>query len=345
MKKLLSICIATLNRADFIKETLDSILDSDVNSLSRVEIVIIDGASTDNTAEIIKPYTEKYSFINYIKESLNSGVDCDYDKAVKNATGIYCWLLPDDDILCENSLKYILEKINENYELFVINSECYSADLTVCLNTKMLNINEDIYYTKDTWDLFFKNICTCLSYIGSVVIKREVWMVRNRTKYYGSLFVHIGVIFQAHAFSKVMVVAKPLIKIRYGNSLWSPKSFEVWYFKWPALVWSFENISTSAKNFVVPMRPWKSLRRLLVSRAMGDYSFNDYYNNIQKAYGLNLIQLIISILPAHILNTSFIIYYLFKSPKDLYALYDLLRSKYSTNISKKIARYKGVNFS
>ena len=47
---ILSICIATLNRGNFIGETLDSILSQ---ITPEIEIVIIDGASTDNTEEVI----------------------------------------------------------------------------------------------------------------------------------------------------------------------------------------------------------------------------------------------------------------------------------------------------
>ena len=43
---LLSICIATYNRADFIGETLDSIIRQ---LTDEVEIVVVDGASTDAT--------------------------------------------------------------------------------------------------------------------------------------------------------------------------------------------------------------------------------------------------------------------------------------------------------
>ena len=50
---LLSICIATYNRASYIGETLDSIipqLDDDV------ELLVVDGASTDNTEDVVRKY-------------------------------------------------------------------------------------------------------------------------------------------------------------------------------------------------------------------------------------------------------------------------------------------------
>jgi abequosyltransferase len=47
----LSICIATLNRARFLKETLARILGQ---ASDEVEVVIVDGASSDGTEEVVR---------------------------------------------------------------------------------------------------------------------------------------------------------------------------------------------------------------------------------------------------------------------------------------------------
>ena len=95
-RPILSICIATYNRAGFIGETLDSIIaqmDDDV------EILVVDGASTDNTEGIMREYTQKESRIRYVRLSAKGGVDQDYDKSVELARGEFCWLFTDDDLL------------------------------------------------------------------------------------------------------------------------------------------------------------------------------------------------------------------------------------------------------
>jgi glycosyltransferase involved in cell wall biosynthesis len=80
----LSICIATYNREKFIAETLDSILSQ---MQPGIEVVIVDGASPDNTCQVIAPYLQRYPEIHYYRELENSGVDMDYDKAVVYAKG------------------------------------------------------------------------------------------------------------------------------------------------------------------------------------------------------------------------------------------------------------------
>jgi abequosyltransferase len=80
----LSICIATFNRAKFIGETLDSLLPQ----LCRgVELVILDGGSSDQTEQIVGDYAARSPRIRYIRQTTNNGVDRDFDRAVELASG------------------------------------------------------------------------------------------------------------------------------------------------------------------------------------------------------------------------------------------------------------------
>ena len=56
MQPRLSICIATLNRGAFIGETLDTIVPQ---LRDDVELVIVDGASKDNTGEVVGRYVAR----------------------------------------------------------------------------------------------------------------------------------------------------------------------------------------------------------------------------------------------------------------------------------------------
>jgi abequosyltransferase len=53
----LSICIPTYNFGEFIGETLKSVTDQARNG---VEIIVVDGASTDNTAEIVRDFQRRF---------------------------------------------------------------------------------------------------------------------------------------------------------------------------------------------------------------------------------------------------------------------------------------------
>ncbi len=80
----LSICVATFNRGGFIAETLDSIV---TQMHPEVELVVVDGASTDDTFERMSEFGLRYPFVRYFRETSNSGVDQDFDKAVSIRNG------------------------------------------------------------------------------------------------------------------------------------------------------------------------------------------------------------------------------------------------------------------
>jgi hypothetical protein len=107
-------------------------------------------------------------------------------------------------------------------------------------------------------------------------MKRSVWNQREHAKYFGTVFIHMGVIFQSPLPGLARVLAEPWIMIRYGNAQWVARGFEIWMLKWPNLVWSFTDYADWAKQRVVPREPWRSVSRLLLSRAMGNYSSDQY---------------------------------------------------------------------
>jgi glycosyltransferase involved in cell wall biosynthesis len=338
----LSICIATYNRGRYIAETLRSVLFEAGNA---IEVVVVDGASPDQTPEVMGEFEGRYPALRYVREATNSGVDSDYDKAVGYATGDYCWLFPDDDLLAPGAIERVLRVIDQGPDLIVVNSEVWNADFSRNLDTRMLTFSEDRQYGPGDVDKAFADLATSLSFIGSVVIKRSVWLGRDRASHYGSLYGHVGVIFQDPPIERIVVIATPMIRIRYGNSMWSPRSFEVLYFKWPGMVWSFPHIAESAKRRVVRREPWRRMRSLLKSRATGEYSLNEFRKFLAgRRRDPHLVQAyIISRFPAKVANTMWVLYYALFQRSARFTLFDLLRSKHSSVISRRVAAALGVN--
>ena len=211
----LSICIATFKRGNFIGQTLDSIL---VQMEPGVELLVVDGASPDNTPEVIKDYQSRHPGLRYYREQENSGVDRDYDKAVGYARGEYCWLMSDDDLLKPGALRRVLAAIGESSDLVVVNTEIWNADFSEKLLDRRLGITADVEYREADREKLLAEIANQLGFIGCVVIRRSLWLSRDRASYYGSLFIHVGVIFQLPAIKSVSVIAEPFIAIRDGNA-------------------------------------------------------------------------------------------------------------------------------
>ncbi len=271
----LSICIATLNRAAFIGETLESIVSQ---ITPEVEIVVVDGASTDNTGEVVKGFASRCPGLRYVRLDQKGGVDQDYCKAVELAQGEYCWLFTDDDLLKPGAIAAVLAATHRDYSLIVVNAEVRTGDLSVCLQARRVRLVQDRIYARTAPERhqLMADAGDYLSFIGGVVMKRAVWNQRERVKYFGTVFIHAGVIFQSPLPSEALVLAQPWVIIRYGNAQWVSRSFEIWMFKWPNLIWSFPDYPDWAKQRVVPREPWCSPPRLLQSRAMGHYSLKEY---------------------------------------------------------------------
>ena len=333
----LSICIATFNRANYIGETLESILDQ---MPSEVELVVVDGASSDNTPEVIAKYVLRFPQIRYIREATNSGIDADYDKAVGYAAGQYCWLMTDDDLLKPGAIKHVLAELDGLRDLVVVNAETRNADLTDVLVPRQLVVDSDRSYTKDDPEKIFSECMNYLSFIGGVVIRRNLWLERDRKAFYGSLFIHVGVIFQDPCIENVYVISDPQIIIRYGNAMWTSRGFEIWSFKWQELVWSFAGYSDEAKRRVCHPAPWKRIKTLFYYRATGAYSKVEFKKFIYpKTNGMKrFMSYVIAIFPAAVANVISVFYFMLFNRTERMMQYDLLRSSHGSNLCRWLAK-------
>ena len=333
----LSICIATLNRGKFIGASLDSLL---LQLPPNTEIVVLDGASQDNTQEVMEEYSANNPQIRYYREPKNSGVDADFDKAVGYATGEYCWLMTDDDLLAPKAIEKVLEATASNAELIVVNAELKSADFRIQFIDRIVKSSNDMTYGPDDSEAIFRELSNYLSFIGAVVVRRDIWLARDRESYYGSLFIHVGVIFQNPPLTKVVLIAEPLITIRYGNAMWTPRRFEIWMFMWPGLVWSFPDFSDSTKSAVTPREPWRSVKNIVLYKAIGGYGLPEYQKFIApRTSGVtSLAYKLLAATPASIVSFAAIIYCLAIGGRNSPELYDISLSPNTGPIGRWLAK-------
>ncbi len=338
----LSICIATYNRGKFIAETLDSILGQ---MKPGIELIVVDGASQDNTEEVMRQYLLRHDDIYYYRETENSGVDRDYDKAVSYARGEYCWLMTDDDLLCSGALSLILNCLNESYDLVVVNAEVRNNDFSKLLKNRLLEFTEDKEYWTNDSEQFFTEASKYLSFIGGVIIKRKLWLERDRSSYYGTQFIHVGVIFQHPPLERIKIISNPLIVIRYGNAMWKPKSFDIWVMTWPRLISSFSDFPDNIKQRIGSCDPWKQMKNLVFYRALGAYSVVEF-RKLMPNHTLSLARIIayiVSVFPGPLVNFIVILYQCLCKKSPLIALHDLKYCPYSSSIGRFWLRFFGFD--
>lgn len=341
MNPILTICIATYNRANFIGETLDSIIPQLTDG---VELIVVDGASTDSTEQVMTNYLSQCRSIRYVKLSAKGGIDYDYNQAVENATGEYCWLFTDDDIMKKGAVQKVLSHIKQGYDLVIVNGEVVSSDLSKLIIKKRLNFTENKIYRPNDFEKFFIDNARYMSYIGCIVIKKGIWIEREKEKYYGLEFIHMGVIFQEKFRSNIMVISKPQISLRLGNAQWSHRALKIWLFQWPKLLWMFSSLSDKTISKISLKEPWINLTKLSSLRAEGNFGIEEYREFIEpkittqyKKFAIRVVTL----LPINILNFLAIMYCHFKGPQANLTLYNLKNSKYYyVNFLKKSIHFK-----
>jgi len=337
----LTLCIPTLNRGPFIGETLESIVSQ---ATDEVEILIVDGGSTDNTKEIVGQFQESFGSLRYVcakaRNSATSpaspsgaGFDRDCSLAVELARGDYCWLFTDDDLLKPGAIQKVLDATRDQYELIIVNAEVRSADLSRTLEAARLRLPSDRIYAPAEWEDLFADVADYMSFVGGVVIKRQLWNARQREPYIGTGFIHFGVVFQSPLPGDALVLAEPLIAIRYGDALYMRTSryFEIWMFTWPDLIWSLPDLSEAAKKRLCHREPWRNWRRLLLFRAKGAFSTREYdgwlENRLDGRWD-RLVARLIAGFPGYALNFLGVLRYFLSSRMPGQYLVDLVKSPF-----------------
>ncbi len=115
---LFSILIPTYNRAKYLKKTLESIvcLPEFLNT-DKVEIVISDNASSDETKTVCEDFVRRFpDKIIYNRNETNIGAESNYLKLLEIANGVFLKLNNDTVCFKENALFEILNYVETNMD-------------------------------------------------------------------------------------------------------------------------------------------------------------------------------------------------------------------------------------
>jgi glycosyltransferase involved in cell wall biosynthesis len=144
----ISIITPSYNQADFLEETILSVINQNYPNL---EYIIIDGGSTDNSVEIIKKYEEHLKY--WISEK-DYGQSHAINKGFAKATGEILNWINSDDILCENALINIAIAYNKTKNnQFIIAGQGYEID-----EKSKLLCERKVYYNDNSSSVFQLNI-------------------------------------------------------------------------------------------------------------------------------------------------------------------------------------------
>jgi len=111
---LVSIVTVTYNAAPYIEKTLESICSQ---GYKNIELIIIDGGSSDGTLEIIKKYKDDIAF--YLSEA-DEGVYDAMNKGIDNANGKWInFMNAGDEFTLSSSVSMMIEKLQPETDIAI----------------------------------------------------------------------------------------------------------------------------------------------------------------------------------------------------------------------------------
>jgi glycosyltransferase involved in cell wall biosynthesis len=109
MSPFFSVIIPTHNRAQFLKQAVDSVLNQ---TFQDFEIIIIDDLSTDNTAELVRTFNDVR--IKYFRNEVNLKCCRTRNVGIELSKGMYVTFLDDDDYFMSTHLTDIYDGIKKS---------------------------------------------------------------------------------------------------------------------------------------------------------------------------------------------------------------------------------------
>lgn len=159
MKKVISIIVPIYNQEKYISMCIESIAKQYDD---RIEIILINDGSTDETQKILINSKEKYPFLNIIHQE-NKGCSSARNLGLKNSIGEYIWFVDADDFIADNSFLTLLNILNnKDLDLLIFGYDILKKDKYYKSEIPDKNLKKDKLYLKgeffnSNWNKIYKS--------------------------------------------------------------------------------------------------------------------------------------------------------------------------------------------
>lgn len=162
-----SFVIPVYNVEKYLRECLDSIINQKYD-FKKIEVILINDGSKDNSLEICKEYSKKYDNFKVIDKK-NEGVSVARNAGIREASGKYILILDSDDFISKDSVSELYNFFEKHYnEVDIVTYPIYfyTLDEKTELHPRykaydkdsgIYDINEYIYLNQSTVNIMIKN--------------------------------------------------------------------------------------------------------------------------------------------------------------------------------------------
>jgi glycosyltransferase involved in cell wall biosynthesis len=160
---MISVIIPTFNRAGLLVEALNSVL-GQKDLREKIEVIVVDDGSTDNTAQALAPLAGK---IDYIRRE-HAGVSAARNLGIMRSHGEWIAFLDSDDLWLPKKLSRQMKFFSDHPELFI----CQTQEVWI---RNGIRINPRKYHKKPAGNCFSLLLQRCLVSPSAVVIHKKVF--------------------------------------------------------------------------------------------------------------------------------------------------------------------------
>lgn len=150
-----SVIVTVYNTEKYIEQCINSLINQ---TYENIEIILIDGGSTDKTPEICRKYESKYKNIRLVQKE-NEGVSSARNRGIIEATGDYILFVDGDDWVESNTIETLvwLEEENEADIAFIIkDGHTYSTGEVLIDDGKKMLLHILNVSAVEIWGKLFK---------------------------------------------------------------------------------------------------------------------------------------------------------------------------------------------
>jgi abequosyltransferase len=169
-RPILTIAIPTYNRRRYLEELLVC-LDPQLKDRSKVELLISDNASQDDTRELVESFQGRGLELRYVRNAANIGPDANFAQCFDLARGRYFLLFGDDDLVVPGAVDKILGLLEaHDPDIVYLCSYSFSSDFMKERKGDLLGRGYRIL--TDPLQ-FARTVNIMLTFISGVIVNRE----------------------------------------------------------------------------------------------------------------------------------------------------------------------------
>ncbi|MBL0464136.1 glycosyltransferase [Aeromonas veronii] len=228
MKRKISLCFPTYNRADKVIKQISFILNelASLQKIPKIEIVVSDNGSNEASQNKLKDFIGKINVedfsVVYNTNVNNLGLVGNLKKITSICNSDYIWFIGDDDTLHTGVLSSVFQACDSKKGLLFINHQAINAEGTVVMPQAFdIKQHHDLYdvFTFSGTTMMFITACVYRADLIKDIFQKED--VRLSLPFYTSL--------KCAEMAGVEFIDEIYIDNYWGETSWSSSSFDVFF--------------------------------------------------------------------------------------------------------------------